>query len=158
MSYLEVNGQEEEEVRGHQPVHPVGQVLELHLPVGVAASLPRGEPQLGRGGGGVECGGYGNLRRSVYCLIFNILHFFVVRSVYFLSTLSISAVLSSMKEKETPPAGLYLSLEARTDVDLVDLHERLVQVMLHCHFEALARLELKDRRRSEIIRKNYFPQ
>ena len=74
MSYLEVNGQEEEEVRGHQPVHPVGQVLELHLPVGVAASLPGGEPQLGRGGGGVECGGDSNLRRSVYCLIFNILH------------------------------------------------------------------------------------
>ena len=37
----------------------------------------------------------------------------------------------------------YLSLEARADVNLVDLHQRLVQVVLHRHLEAFTRLQLK---------------
>ena len=77
------------------PVHAVGEVLEHDLSVGVAASLPGGEPGLGGLGGGVEGGGHRDL-----------------------------------------------GLEPGADVDLVDLHERLVQVVLHRHLEPLAGLQL----------------
>ena len=36
-----------------------------------------------------------------------------------------------------------LGLKAGADVYLIYLHERLVQVVLHRHLEALARLQLK---------------
>ena len=77
------------------PVHAVGEVLEHDLSVGVAASLPGGEPGLGGLGGGVEGGRHRDL-----------------------------------------------GLEPGADVDLVDLHQRLVQVVLHRHLEPLAGLQL----------------
>lgn len=44
-----------------RPVHPIREMFQHDLPVRVAASLPGGEPQLGRRRGGVEGRGHGDL-------------------------------------------------------------------------------------------------
>ena len=124
-------------------VHPIRKMFEHDLPVRVAASLTWREPQLGGLGGGVERGGDCDLRQRdivLYCedrTSTSLIPFLWEKScLCFIITLHLET--QGRNDIKTD-----LGLKARADVYLIDLHERLVQMVLHSHLESLAGLQLE---------------